>query len=77
MVTNKAGVGTYRAPGQYEACFFRERLMDMVAADLGLDPVDLRMKNMIRRSEMPSDRGFNRPPGFGRTVYDSGDYPEP
>ena len=36
-VTNKTPVGTYRGPGRFEADFFRERLLDMVAGDLGID----------------------------------------
>ena len=34
-MTNKTPVGTYRGPGRFEADFFRERLFDMVARDLG------------------------------------------
>ena len=34
VMTNKMGLGTYRAPGRYESCFIRERLLDMVADDL-------------------------------------------
>ncbi|MCH7606842.1 MAG: xanthine dehydrogenase family protein molybdopterin-binding subunit, partial [Chloroflexi bacterium] len=73
VVTNKTGVGTYRAPGRYESCFIRERLLDMVAADLGLDPAELRFKNLVQPSEMPYDAGQTRPDG--NTVFDSGNYP--
>ena len=38
LVTNKTPVGTYRGPGRFEADFFRERLFDMAANDLGIDP---------------------------------------
>ena len=38
VLTNKVGMGTFSAPGRYESCFFRERMFDMVAADLGMDP---------------------------------------
>ena len=76
LVTNKVGMGTFRAPGQYEACFFRERLLDMMARDLDIDPVELRLKNLVQPSDMPYDAGFTRPPGFPRMVYDSGDYPQ-
>ena len=44
VMTNKMGLGTFRAPGRYESCFIRERLLDMVAQDLGIDPVELRLK---------------------------------
>ena len=38
MATNKTPSGTYRGPGRYEGCFFMDRLLDMAAHDLGLDP---------------------------------------
>jgi len=74
VMTNKMGLGTFRAPGRYESCFIRERLLDMVAADLQIDPVELRYNNFIQPSEMPYTVGqtrLNTPP----TVFDSGDYP--
>ena len=37
FLTNKTPVGTYRGPGRFEANFFRERLMDLAANDLGID----------------------------------------
>ena len=74
VMTNKMGVGTYRAPGRYESCYFRERMLDMVAGDLGLDPIDLRRKNLIQPEEMPYELGPTRP-GIASTVFDSGDYP--
>jgi aerobic carbon-monoxide dehydrogenase large subunit len=52
-VTNKTPVGTYRGPGRFEADFFRERLFDMAAGDLGIDRVDFRRRNLIAESEMP------------------------
>ena len=74
VMTNKMGLGTFRAPGRYESCFIRERLLDMVAQDLKIDPVELRLKNMIQPSQMPYDVGITRADG-PRTVFDSGDYP--
>ena len=74
VMTNKTGAGTYRAPGMYEGCFIRERLLDMVAEDLGLDPAELRLKNLIQPSEMPYTVGATRIDG-SNTVYDSGNYP--
>jgi aerobic carbon-monoxide dehydrogenase large subunit len=53
LVTNKTPVGTYRGPGRFEADFFRERLFDMAANDLGIDPVEFRRRNLIAESEMP------------------------
>ncbi len=74
VMTNKMGVGTYRAPGRYESCYFRERMLDMVAEDLGIDPIDLRRKNLIQPEEIPYELGPTRP-GIASTVFDSGDYP--
>ena len=53
VVTNKTPSGTYRGPGRFEADFCRERLLDMVAADLGIDRVEFRRRNLIAESEMP------------------------
>ena len=74
VMTHKMGVGTYRAPGRYESCYFRERMLDMMAADLGMDPIELRRKNLIRPEEIPYELGPTRP-GIASTVFDSGDYP--
>ena len=74
VMTNKMGAGTYRAPGFYEACFIRERLLDMAASDLGFDPAEFRKINLIQASEMPYTVGVTRVDGR-LTVYDSGDYP--
>src|SRR6266545_3370916 len=53
MMTNKTPAGTYRGPGRYEADFFRERLFDIAAAELGIDPVEFRRRNLIAEAEMP------------------------
>ena len=76
VVTNKTGVGTLRGPGMYEAAFSRERLIDMMAQDLGIDPVEIRFKNLVLASEMPYDTGIIRPPENPPTIYDSGDFPQ-
>ena len=53
LVTNKTPVGTYRGPGRFEADFFRERLFDMAAKDLGIDRVEFRRRNLIAEADMP------------------------
>ena len=53
VLTTKTPVGTYRGPGRFEADFFRERLFDMAARDLGIDPTEFRRCNLIAESEMP------------------------
>ena len=73
VVTNKTPVGTLRSPGRPECNFVRERLIDLGASRLGLDPAEIRRRNLIRAEEMPYDCGTT---SFGAsTVYDSGDYP--
>ena len=52
-MTNKTPSGTYRGPGRFEADFFRERLIDIAARDLGIDRVAFRRKNLIREADMP------------------------
>jgi carbon-monoxide dehydrogenase large subunit len=71
VLTNKTPVGTYRSPGRYEANFVRERLADMIAHRLKLDPADVRRCNLIRREEMPYDLGKHP---FHYMVYDTGDF---
>ncbi|MFN0299579.1 MAG: xanthine dehydrogenase family protein molybdopterin-binding subunit [Burkholderiales bacterium] len=73
LLTNKTPVGTYRAPGRYEANFFRERMFDLAAADLGMTPVDIRLRNLIAESEMPYSIG-RICPYEGDNEYDTGDY---
>ena len=71
-LTNKTPGGTYRAPGRFESTFVRERLMDALAARLGIDRVEFRRRNLIAKSEMPFARGLDT---LGTELkYDSGDY---
>ena len=74
LLTNKTGMGTYRAPGRYESCFYRERMVDIMCQDLGLDPVEVRYKNLIQPEQMPYTMGITRP-DHDPIVYDSGNYP--
>ena len=62
-MTNKTPVGTYRGPGRFEANFFLERMIDMVAADLGIDRVEFRRRNLDhqRRSSPIRSRTCSRP----------------
>jgi len=71
-LTNKTPCGTYRAPGRYESTFVRERLLDAIAAKVGVDKVEIRKRNLIAKSAMPYDLGLET---LGtKIVYDSGDY---
>jgi len=72
-LTNKTPGGTYRAPGRYESTFVRERLLDAIAAKVGVDGVEIRRRNLIAVSEMPVTRALET---LGTDiVLDSGDYP--
>src|SRR4029079_9831213 len=51
VVTNKTPAGALRSPGSPEGNFVRERLMDEGAARLGLDPAEIRRRNLIRPDE--------------------------
>ena len=73
MVTNKTPSGTYRGPGRFEADFFRERLFDIAAKELGLDRVAFRRRNLISEAEMPYRLATVEPLDIG-TETDSGDY---
>ncbi len=73
LLTNKTPVGTYRGPGRFEADFFRERLFDMAAKDLGIDPVEFRRRNLPSPEEMPYPLAVIRPPEKKEEL-DSGDY---
>ena len=72
-VSNKTPSGTYRGPGRVEANFFRERLIDIAAADLEIDAADIRHRNFVRPQEMPFNIGrlvtYEEPAQF-----DSGDF---
>jgi carbon-monoxide dehydrogenase large subunit len=73
QLTNKTPVGTYRGPGRFETDFFRERLFDMVAQDLGLDRVEFRRRNLVSQQEMPY-RIATITPFESKDEFDSGDY---
>ena len=71
-LTNKTPCGTYRAPGRYESTFVRERLLDAIAAKVGVDKVEIRRRNLIGKGAMPYALGLET---LGTNiVYDSGDY---
>jgi CO/xanthine dehydrogenase Mo-binding subunit len=67
VVTNKAPCSPNRGYSRMQHLWFTERVIDIVAGELGLDPVEVRKRNYIRADEMP----YTTPNGC---VYDSGDY---
>jgi carbon-monoxide dehydrogenase large subunit len=74
IVTNKVPNAPYRGAGRPEAAFAMERTIDLVARTLGLEPAEVRRRNMIRADEMPYKVGIPYRDGEP-IVYDSGDYP--
>ena len=68
VATNKPPLGAYRGVGMSFGAFIMERLLDLLAERLGIDPVEIRRRNLIPPDAYP----FTSASGF---VYDSGDYP--
>jgi carbon-monoxide dehydrogenase large subunit len=73
LLTNKTPVGTYRGPGRFETDFFRERLLDMAARDLGIDQIEFRRRNLVREADMPY-KVATIAPFEHKDELDSGDY---
>ena len=73
LLTNKTPVGTYRGPGRFETDFFRERLLDMAARDLGIGQIEFRRRNLVRETEMPYAVA-SIAPFPSKDELDSGDY---
>jgi aerobic carbon-monoxide dehydrogenase large subunit len=71
--TNKVPNAPYRGAGRPEAAFAMERIIDLVAGQLGLEPAEVRSRNMIRADEMPYRVGIPYRDGEP-IVYDGGDY---
>jgi len=72
VVTNKSPVSPYRGAGQPEATFARERLLDIAAERLQLDPAEIRRRNLLPREALPLDTGIRSVDGPVR--FDSGDF---
>ncbi|MER3489541.1 MAG: xanthine dehydrogenase family protein molybdopterin-binding subunit [Meiothermus sp.] len=68
VYTHATPTGAYRGAGRPEATYYLERLVDMAARELGLDPAELRLKNLIR-GPFPYKT-------LTGAKYDSGAYPE-
>jgi carbon-monoxide dehydrogenase large subunit len=75
VMTNKAPMNPFRGVGHVQAAFTMERIIDTIARELGLDPAEVRMRNMIAPEDLPRSRGLGNVLA-GEIVYDSGDYPE-
>jgi aerobic carbon-monoxide dehydrogenase large subunit len=66
--TNTAMVDAYRGAGRPEASYLIERMVDRFAAEIGMDPAEVRRKNFIQPDEFPYDNQL------GLLPYDSGNY---
>ena len=68
VFTNTVPVDAYRGAGRPESTYLLERLSDIAAKDLGMDPTEIRRRNMIQADEFP----YQTPVAL---AYDSGNYP--
>jgi len=75
VLTNTCFTTPYRGAGRPEAVFAMERIIDRLALKLGLEPADVRARNLVPESAMPYDTGFLYRDGHAQ-VYDSGNFPE-
>jgi carbon-monoxide dehydrogenase large subunit len=69
VATNKPPILPYRGVARAGVCFALEVTLDALARDLGIEPVDLRKRSLVRPDQMPFDNIAER-------HFDSGDYPE-
>ncbi|MFL5796599.1 MAG: xanthine dehydrogenase family protein molybdopterin-binding subunit [Actinomycetota bacterium] len=67
VATNKVPTGPYRGAGRPEAAYVAERMTDLAAAELGIDPAEIRRRNFVPPERFP----YESPLGF---TYDSGNY---
>jgi len=74
VVTHKTFAAAYRGAGRPEAAFVLDRLLDRAARRIGMDPAELRRRNMIRPEEMPFRTGLVYRDGVP-IAYDPADYP--
>src|SRR5439155_7229392 len=67
ILTNRVPTDPYRGAGRPEATHLVERMVDLVALELKMDPVEIRSKNFIQPKEFQYTQNFG-------LVFDSGDY---
>ena len=73
--TNMVATTPMRGAGRPQAVFVMERLVDLIARELALDPAAVRDRNFIAAADMPYSMGLTYRDG-APVIYDSGDYPE-
>jgi len=72
VLTNRTPTGTMRGPGLFECNLVRERVVDLIAAKLGMEPEELRRRNLVPHDMMPYEVGTSI---YGnRTLLDSGNF---
>jgi carbon-monoxide dehydrogenase large subunit len=69
VATNKCGILPYRGVARTGVCFALELVLDAIAREAGLEPHEVRLKNLVRPEQMPFDN-------ITKKHFDSGDYPE-
>jgi carbon-monoxide dehydrogenase large subunit len=69
VATNKPPIGAYRGVGMGMGAFVMERTLDLLARRLGMDPAEIRRRNLLGREDYPYSSA-------GGLVYDSGDHPK-
>jgi carbon-monoxide dehydrogenase large subunit len=69
VATNKCPILPYRGVARTGVCYAIELMMDAIAREAGLEPYEVRLKNLVRRDQMPFDN-------ITKKHFDSGDYPE-
>lgn len=74
VTTNKTPVGPYRAPGRFENTFVREQLLNIAAAELGVDQVELRRVNLLTPEDLPHEPEISM--GGEAFVLNSGEFPK-
>ena len=73
VFTNRPTVTPVRGAGRQHGVFVMERLLDLAARELGLDPVEIRARNYLRPEDFPHEHGIVYQ-DFSPLTYDSGDY---
>jgi carbon-monoxide dehydrogenase large subunit len=68
VYTNTVPVGPLRGSGRAEATYLTERIVDLYAAEIGMDPAEVRRRNQVQPAAFPYKNGLG-------WTYDSGDYP--
>lgn len=69
VATNKCPILPYRGVARTGVCYALELMLDAIAREAGIEPYEVRMKNLVRPEQMPFDN-------ITRKHFDSGDYPE-